>query len=60
MTEPKIRYQRVDAIRPYIADDDLEAFREECRQINVIDRRDGTNAILDSMLDDIEADPDYE
>jgi hypothetical protein len=58
--EPKISFERVQAIRPYIADDDLPAFREEWRQINRRDARDGTNEILDAALDDIESDQDYE
>ncbi len=35
-------------------------FREEWRQINIRDARDGTNAMLDAALDEIEPDSDYE
>ncbi|MDD9911156.1 MAG: hypothetical protein OXR62_15920 [Ahrensia sp.] len=57
--EPKIRTEKVVALRPYIAEEDMEAFQEECRQINEIDARDGTNDILDAVADEMEPDPDY-
>lgn len=57
--EPKVRYERVTALRPYVAEEDMEAFREEIRELNEIDARDGTNEILDAIADEIEPDPDY-
>lgn len=58
--EPKIRLEAVQALRPYIATEDLQAFREEWREINLRDARDGTNEALDDALQDVEPDPDYE
>ncbi|MEM1377768.1 MAG: hypothetical protein AAGG69_10305 [Pseudomonadota bacterium] len=57
--EPKIRYETVKAVRPFIPDEDKESFLSEVRAINERDARDGTNEMLDASLDDIEPDPDY-
>ena len=58
--EPKIRYEVVTALRPYIAEEDMEAYREGLRRINESDARDGTNEFLEAALQDIEPDPAYD
>jgi len=50
MEEPKLKYEIVEARRPYIAEEDEDAWVEEGRKINEADERDGTNAILDAMM----------
>ena len=58
--EPKIRYEVVTALRPYIAEEDMEAFNDGLRLINESDARDGTNEFLEAMADEIEPDPAYD
>ena len=58
--EPKIRYEVVTAVRPYIADEDMREFSEQLQRINEADARDGTNVFLDEVLDEVEPDTDRE
>lgn len=58
--DPKISYETVKAVKPFIAEEDRAAYEQEWRDLNAIDERDGTNGLLDAALEDIEPDLDYE
>lgn len=57
--DPKERkYEVVMAQRPILSDDELRA---EAQAIAAADERDGTNAFIDTLFDEVMKDePDYE
>ncbi len=54
--DPKIRYEVVEARRPYLDEKDDAALDEQRRLLAEADESDGTNDLMDAILRDTHAD----